>query len=70
MSAGVSRQAHFAHFDGLAEVFQSEHSVLRDCSRRSFGEVEKLSSKQIALLQILPNSKAYGLFYGDCDRSA
>ena len=70
MSAGVSRQAHFAHFDGLAEVFQSEHSVLRDCSRRSFDEVEKLSSKQIALLQILPNSKAYGLFYGDCDRSA
>ena len=54
----------------LAEVTQSERSVLKDCSRRSFGEVEKLSSKQIALLQILPNSNAYGLFYGDCDRSA
>jgi hypothetical protein len=59
-----------AYFAGLAEVFQSEHSVLDACSRRSFDEVEKLSSKQIALLQILPNSKAYGLIYGDCDHSA
>ena len=60
----------FAYFVGLAEVFQSEHSVREASSRRSLDEVEKLSSKQIALLQILPNSKAYGLFYGDCDRSA
>ncbi len=60
----------FAYFAGLAEVFQAEHSVLKACSRRSFDEVKKLSSKQIALLQILPNSKAYGLFYGDCDLSA
>jgi hypothetical protein len=67
---GSVKPVDTTYFAGLAEVFQSEHPVLIDCSRRSFDEVEKLSSKQIALLQILPNSKAYGLFYGDCDHSA